>query len=457
MMGANASARHASASRHLTSAHAHVGHHKNGALQQHANRPHEAAEYRPAMNPFVSSCKAAFVFGSLLADFHGQCSPKFELMRSHQLIASSDQSATANALPLRWNCIAVSGNLPDVAANEHTAMSTQTESSDLLQGLCLQGATPEDKTSSRLRFLSVYLNYLGFPQSLEEGLGVAHYLMSRTHVNGHLRWPLPQFVAEPNWEGGMSTGKVATVSGTQKESVRHEHALAFLARDGVVRFGKGWGFRELLLQQPAGPHAGGTNIRSYITKRLDDLAKKSSVEAGRRHVTLKEAIPGIGPLINAIQSTIGKIAVEYLGNDTSFDRYMAFRLPPNLDLTHYPAGFYHHDRCGHRLKAYLLLTRVTEDSHPLRVALGSHKNLFYAHHNMRESRFTDKYIEKTYAIGSVTGEVGEGFLFDTNSVHKAGGAGLTGQGMRDVLVFEFNAREHSRKLCEMDPKIPCGC
>jgi len=104
-----------------------------------------------------------------------------------------------------------------------------------------------------------------------------------------------------------------------------------------------------------------------------------------------------------------------------------------------------------------MLTHVTEDSHPLRIALGSHRTVFYSHDDMLASRFTDDYIEANYLVRSVTGQAGEAFLFDTNAVHKAGGVGLVAQGVRDVMLFEFNTHGRSSEMCAVDPTLPCGC
>lgn len=243
-----------------------------------------------------------------------------------------------------------------------------------------------------------------------------------------------------------------------------------LARDGVVRLGHGWGFGQLLAAvsvrrrllastQPPTARAADVNLSAWVSERLDTLAWNSGSKIWRRHVDYRGAIPGLEPLLAAIRATVGKMASTYLGNDTSLDGYFALRLPPSLDVANYPAGYYHHDRCGPRLKFYVMLTRVTEGTHPLRVAFGSHRTLYYSHDDMRTSRFTDEFIEATYDVGSVTGEPGEGFLFDTNAVHKAGGmgTGFPADGVRDALVFEFNARGRSRAMCAVDHTLPCGC
>ena len=46
--------------------------------------------------------------------------------------------------------------------------------------------------------------------------------------------------------------------------------------------------------------------------------------------------------------------------------------------------------------------------HPLRIALGSHRTVFYSHHDMLASRFTDDYIEANYLVRSVTGDLADG-------------------------------------------------
>lgn len=47
------------------------------------------------------------------------------------------------------------------------------------------------------------------------------------------------------------------------------------------------------------------------------------------------------------------------------------------------------------------------------------------------------------------GDVGEGFVFDTNGLHRAT---VEGTRQRETLVFEFNAREKSAVL----KNAPCG-
>ena len=84
---------------------------------------------------------------------------------------------------------------------------------------------------------------------------------------------------------------------------------------------------HLLLQQPI---AGGSEtVATWVSRRLDTVARDRRL-GSRRHVAFSGEIPGIAPILNAVQATFGKLARDYLGSDT------VLRLPPNLDLAHCP-------------------------------------------------------------------------------------------------------------------------
>ena len=105
---------------------------------------------------------------------------------------------------------------------------------------------------------------------------------------------------------------------------------------------------------------------------------------------------------------------------------------------------WHHDRCGARLKAHVLLSEVDETTHPMRIAKGSHRTVYYRYHDMASSRYTDAFVERSYETVTLTGKVGEGFIFDTNALHKA--TGDAGRAARSVLLFEMNAENKSREM-----------
>jgi hypothetical protein len=176
-----------------------------------------------------------------------------------------------------------------------------------------------------------------------------------------------------------------------------------------ANLGAAGGFARLLLQQPIAGRS--ETVGAWISQRLDAVARERRLSS-RQHVAYSGEIPGMAPILHAVQATFGRLAGDYLGSDAVLSDYSVFRLPPRLDLEHCschpparpaarsptrickrvgivlatsqpcraaycpdssamrsqcagadPAGYYHHDRCGHRLKAYLLLTRVTEGSY----------------------------------------------------------------------------------------------
>ena len=92
---------------------------------------------------------------------------------------------------------------------------------------------------------------------------------------------------------------------------------------------------------------------------------------------------------------------------------------------------------------YLLLHDVDVDAHPMRIAKGSHRTVYYRYHDVGSSRFTDAYVESSYETIAFTGRMGDAFIFDTNALHRATIDGLKS---RSVLMLEMNAGEKSDEL-----------
>ena len=428
--------------------------------RDHATR-RRTLPLKPAetLNPFDAQCEEAFVYVDSIAQIHAECAPRYGLAVNPPGGHLNAASASISSNPfksLSWNCFGVAGgtgysqlfeaanatldSLPLAAPSSAKPLLLAARA--MLQALCLLHDGSTYAASTRHRLLSIHL--ASQSAIISPGAAPSHHASAQRLIPPHVA---PEEVRDGKRE-------VATCTGNQEETQRHQQALALLMRDGVVRLDRHWGFARLLREVPV--VNGSETIKSWISRRLDAVSRERHLD-GRRHVAWEGEIPGIERILRAVRLTFGRLARDYLGSDAFLSHYSAFRLPPNLDVAHYPAGLYHHDRCGHRLKAYLLLTRVTEGSHPMRIALGSHRTVYYSHHDMLASRFTDDYVETHYLVRSVTGEAGEAFLFDTNAVHKAGGVGLAAQGVRDVLLFEFNARGRSAEMCAVDRTLPCGC
>jgi len=220
-----------------------------------------------------------------------------------------------------------------------------------------------------------------------------------------------------------------------------EKPLDELRARGFTRLRASWGFREAVVA---------AKLPATVGAMLDaaEVEVTRSQPGARRHAPAFGAVPGIEPLLALVTRHLLPLARKYLGDDARLDGYHAFRLMKDLGSTQYAPAHWHHDRCSHRLKAYVLLHAVEMDGHPLQIAAGSHRTLYYAYHRMELSRFSHEYVAANYGwIESMTTEqAGDGFLFDTNGIHRA--APGRGARHRDALLFEFNAASSARALSE---------
>ena len=94
------------------------------------------------------------------------------------------------------------------------------------------------------------------------------------------------------------------------------------------------------------------------------------------------------------------------------------RRTPSTPAPDYWSGYWHHDRCGRRLKAFLFLHDILPDGRPTMVANASHRTHYFTYDWLKGSRFADKYIRANYDVVPMTGKRGGGFIFDTNAIHK---------------------------------------
>ena len=98
----------------------------------------------------------------------------------------------------------------------------------------------------------------------------------------------------------------------------------------------------------------------------------------------------------------------------------------------YVAGHWHSDRAGRRLKLFVYLHDVDPvEGHPTLVAKGSQHLVHFSHDSYANSRYRDEFVRGEYEVLSLSGRRGQGFLFDTNALHKG-----TPEGMhrRDTLA-----------------------
>ena len=128
----------------------------------------------------------------------------------------------------------------------------------------------------------------------------------------------------------------------------------------------------------------------------------------------------VKPFTDYVAAILRPVARAYVAEDAAVVGFHAYRLPREAIPTNkYAAGLWHHDRCGRRLKAYVFLSDVTNDTHPMEVAVGSQDTLFYDYENFPGSRFAHAFVAANYETLKLTGKRGEGFVFDTNALHRA--------------------------------------
>ena len=119
----------------------------------------------------------------------------------------------------------------------------------------------------------------------------------------------------------------------------------------------------------------------------------------------------------------------------------------------YISAFWHHDRCGRRVKAFLFLNDVGHAGRPTLVAKASHRTLYFNHDTLVLSRFSDAYVEASYDVAAMTGPKGGGFLFDTNAVHRGD---VDGKEPRTVIIADYIQLPKMRAFSTTNHTGPCG-
>lgn len=200
--------------------------------------------------------------------------------------------------------------------------------------------------------------------------------------------------------------------------------LRQLFSDGVARIDASWGFGDILRRG---------DLAGLLRRRLDALGgdnifnmkAEEGEQAPMRHIAA------------AVLARLQPMASSYLGAEAAYGGCKLLLLPGrNLTIKEYISGLWHHDRCGRRLKCFVYLGPVGHDSHPPLVVPRTHRTIYYTYSNGHSSRFDDAHVAKSYAPPiSLHGDIGDGFCFDTNGIHRGT---LPGTEARHVAIFEFH-------------------
>ena len=223
-------------------------------------------------------------------------------------------------------------------------------------------------------------------------------------------------------------------------------AVAELSSRGVARLSREWNFSHVVRSSGLLEAA-----RAELDRRS---ANAGDAGAPPPLVQVSQSMAGLDATMRVASAALGPVARAYLGGAAVLSGVMLLRLEANLSQQRYVSGMWHHDRCGRRLKAFVFLQRVGARTQTTHVALGSHTTAYYAYHTFRSSRFADGYVQRSYRTKPMYGALGEGFVFDTNAIHR-GGVDGTGE-RRDALVLEFNDAAKYADLAEARAwGVPC--
>ena len=197
----------------------------------------------------------------------------------------------------------------------------------------------------------------------------------------------------------------------------------------------------------------GIDIDALAFEAETALAGNHKVVRRGAAIVYNGALRSIAPVLQ--NSTLRAAAAAYLGSDTEITGYEVLRLTDGLATeSQYISGYWHHDRCGHRLKAFVFLHDVSRDGgRPTEVVKGSQNTLYYSYHDNWEARFEDKYVQANYETAAMVGPKGGGFIFDTNAIHRGV---VNGTQSRTVVILELNRAKKSAELRARGQRaIPC--
>ena len=184
--------------------------------------------------------------------------------------------------------------------------------------------------------------------------------------------------------------------------------------------------------------------------------KKSPSKAVFCHTTSHGDLPALKPLLN--NKTLNRDIRAYLGGGkVRYDGHQAQRIHHDLSLREYSAIEWHHDHCGRRLKLFIFIENVDEDSHPTQIAEGTHNTLYYTTGMKKGGRYREQYVKDNHPIKTLTGPRGGGFIFDTNALHRGlREGGVVGKKGRTVVILEFHAHGKVQAMYHRGPwEPPC--
>jgi hypothetical protein len=205
-------------------------------------------------------------------------------------------------------------------------------------------------------------------------------------------------------------------------STKEEQLLASFRRDGFVKIDSFEGLDRDALEREARPFLGSGGLK------LEGGGPAQALATG----SLKRVLDDDGLL--------KRLARGYLGADAEYHGLAVFRL-----VGSYMNTAWHHDGCGSRLKAFIYASDVDENAHPTQVMAGTNHFQWYGPthffvgpkvhdgYNKLNSTLVDEAFSERKTL--MTGKIGGGFIFDTNTIHGHHVPKIPKA--RDVIIMEF--------------------
>ena len=152
----------------------------------------------------------------------------------------------------------------------------------------------------------------------------------------------------------------------------------------------------------------GFDINMLEAQCLATLSR-SKADGGGQDIPIPELQSILG------NSSIAGLITGYLGASVRYDGHVIKNTPAawsKAKMRSFPAGRWHHDRCGRRLKMFIYLSNVTSRSHPTTIAAGTHNTMYYSHSPQffDFSRYSDDHVRKHRRVEAMHGRRGGGFI-----------------------------------------------
>ena len=171
---------------------------------------------------------------------------------------------------------------------------------------------------------------------------------------------------QPLQRNRCSERTAAAATGLVSEA-RHEARMVRQLRELGFYATSSWGLNLTALAEQA---------ESNLQRAAAASPLSASALARGRPLSSFEPLAAMQPLLR--NASLQRVITAFFGGPARYDGFNLIRYPPQFNGD-FPAGEWHHDRCGRRLKLFIYIGDVTDASHPTQLATQSHNTIYYTH------------------------------------------------------------------------------